>query len=88
MAQHKNLDILLNWNTTLFPAVQEKMTFERKKVIRTFKGINFQWLQEHLVHINVLEVNAFKGTVQAVCKRVSIYKMVPIYGKEGSAHSG
>jgi len=41
-----------------------------------------------LVHTNVLEVNAFKGTVQGVGKRVSIYKMVPIYGKEGSAYSG
>lgn len=57
-----------------------------KKIIRTFQGINFQRFQEHLIHINVLEVNAFKGTAQAVGKRVSIYKMVPIYGKEGSAH--
>lgn len=53
----------------------------------SFKGINFQWYQEHLVNINVLKVNAFKYIVQAVSKTVPIHKMVPIYGKEGSAHS-
>lgn len=83
---HHQIHVILpNWNTTLFPAAQKELPLEKetnnKTVIRTFKGIILQWFQEDLVHINVLEVSAFKGTVQAGGKRV------PIYGKEGSAHS-
>lgn len=82
------MTVLFPWmQYHVIPSRMRETAFWKKKYILTFKGINFQWFHEHLVYINVLEVNAFKGTVQAVGKRASTYKMVPIYEKEGSAHS-
>lgn len=76
---HKTKSMLFSWTKIpCYSQLNKRKCHFKRKIIRTFKGIHFQWFQEHLIHINFLEVNAFRGTAQAVGKRVSIYKMVPI----------
>lgn len=76
---YKTKSMLFSWiKIPCYSQLNKRKYHFKRKIIRTFKGINFQWVQEHLIHINVLEVNAFRSTAQGVGKRVSIYKMVPI----------
>lgn len=66
----------------LYPLYMRKCHFKRK-ILTTFKGINFQLFQEHLIHINVLEVNAFRGTAQAVGKGFPFIKWFLFKGRKG-----
>lgn len=76
---YKTKSMLFSWTKIpCYSQLKKRKCHFKRKIIRAFKGINFQWFKEHLIHINVLEINAFRGTAQAVGKRVSIYKMVPI----------